>query len=83
MDLCVSGGQTPDGLKESCYFLVKFWQAQASARRGGEAEFRWKRSGAQERNVLFCFSFFPRFYSREWFAICAFITLVHVRRNSN
>ena len=51
--------------------------------RGGEAEFRWKRSGAQERNVLFCFSFFPRFYSQEWFAICALITLVHVRRNSN
>lgn len=68
-------------------FLWNFGKRRrARGERGGEAEFRCKRSGAQERNILFCFfffSFFPRFYSREWFAICALITLVHVRRNSN
>lgn len=61
MDLCVSGGQTPDGLKESCYFLVKFWQAQASARRA------WRRGGvpletvrSARKKCSFLFFFFFR-----------------------
>lgn len=87
VDLCVSGKQTPDGLKEGCYFLVKFWQAQASARRAwrrGGVPLQTVRSARKKYSFLFLFFyFFPRFYSREWFAICALITLVHVRRNSN
>lgn len=62
MDLCVSGRQTPDGLKESCYFLVKFWQAQASARRA------WRRGGvpletvrSARKKCSFLFFFFSAF----------------------
>lgn len=70
--------------RKVAFFLWNFGKRKwVRGERGGEAEFRCKRSGAQERNILFCFSFFPRFYSREWFTICALITLVHVRRNSN